>query len=139
MIADGKNVKIDYTLTVDGAVVDTSKGKDPLAYTHGQGMLIKGLEVELSGMKTGDAKQVTIAPADGYGDHTPEAIQEVPLSQFPENMKPEVGMQLGIQTESGEQMPVRIAEIKKETAILDLNHPLAGKELNFDVKIVSVD
>jgi peptidylprolyl isomerase len=139
MIADGKKVKIDYTLTVDGEVVDSSQGKEPLEYTQGQGMLISGLEKELEGMQAGDEKKVTVAPAEGYGEVSQDAFREIPVSQFPQNITPEAGQRLSMQTPQGQQIPVTVAEVKDDVIVLNFNHPLAGKELTFDVKVVSVD
>jgi FKBP-type peptidyl-prolyl cis-trans isomerase 2 len=139
MIADGTKVKIDYTLTVDGEIVDTSKGKQPLEYTHGQDMLISGLEKELAGMKAEETKHVTVAPAEGYGEVSQEAFREVPRAEFPANITPEAGQQLSMQTPEGQQIPVTILEVKEDTVTLDFNHPLAGKELKFDVTVISVE
>lgn len=139
MIAEGKKVKMEYTLTVEDKVVDTSEGREPLEFTQGQGMLIPGLEKELEGMKAGEAKSVTVAAAEGYGDVVAEAVRDVPTAQLPPEMKPELGMQLGMQTPDGRQIPGTITEIKDDVVVVDFNHPLAGKELNFDVEIVSVE
>lgn len=139
MIADGKKVKIDYTLTVEGKIVDTSKGRQPLEYTQGQGMLIPGLEKELEGMKSGEAKQVTVAPADAYGEVSKDAFKEIPRSEFPSDLTPQAGQKLGMQTPQGQQIPVTVFEVTDDKIILDFNHPLAGKELNFDVTVVSVE
>jgi FKBP-type peptidyl-prolyl cis-trans isomerase 2 len=139
MIEKGKKVQIDYTLTVEGDVVDTSKGKQPLEYTHGEGMLIPGLENELVGMKPGEAKEVTVAAQDGYGEVVKDAFREVPRSQFPAEITPEEGLRLSMQSPEGQQIPVTIAEVKDDAIVLDFNHPLAGKELHFDVSVVDVD
>jgi len=139
MIAKGKKIKINYTLTVDGEVVDSSEGKEPLEYTQGEGMLIQGLEKELEGMKAGDAKNVTVAPTEGYGEVSKDALREIPRSQFPPNIDPEVGQRLSMQAPQGQQIPVTVAEIKDDVIILDFNHPLAGKELTFDVTVISVN
>ncbi len=139
MIADGKTVTIDYTLTVDGQILDSSSGKEPLEYTHGQGMLIPGFERELAGMASGETKKITVAPADGYGEITQEAFREVPRSHFPPDIIPEIGLRLSMQTPEGQQVPVAISAVKDEHVVLDFNHPLAGKELNFEVTVISVD
>lgn len=139
MIEKGKKVQIDYTLTVDGNVVDTSKGKQPLEYTHGQGMLIPGLETELVGMKAGETKEVVVAAEKGYGEVVKDAFREVPRAQFPANITPEEGLRLSMQSPEGQQIPVTIAEVKEDAIVLDFNHPLAGKELHFDVSVVDVE
>ena len=138
-IADGKKVKFEYTLKVDGAVVESSKGQEPLEYEHGQNQIVPGLEKALTGMKVGQEKSVTIAPADAYGEINKEAFREFPKTSFPEDLKPEVGMVIELEGPEGQKVPAVIWEIKDENVVLNFNHPLAGKTLNFDVKIVSVE
>lgn len=139
VIATGKKVKFDYTLTVGTETVETTTGKEPLAYTQGQGQLIPGLEKALEGMKVGDAKTVVVKPEEGYGLSRPEAVREFPIEKFPQGMTPAVGMILEMQDESGNSYPATVSEVNEKTVKLDFNHPLAGKELKFDVKIVSIE
>ncbi len=137
-IQEGRKVSFDYVLTVDGQVVDTSKDKEPLQYVHGQGNIIPGLEKELMGLQPGEEKSVTIPPAEAYGAYNPELVQELPKSSLPEELEPRVGMPL--QMKSGERVFVaRIKEIKDDSVVVDLNHPLTDKTLNFSVKIISVE
>ena len=137
MIKDGSNVKIHYTLTVDGDKVDSSEGNEPLSYVQGQAQIIPGLEKELAGMAAGESKQVEISPEEGYGEVNQELIQTVPRTAFqdPENLQ--VGGR--VRGQSGDTPFIAtIKDITDEGITLDLNHPLAGKTLNFDVQIVEV-
>ena len=134
-----KKTKFDYTLTVNNEVVETTTGKAPLEYTPGKGQLIPGLEKEMEGMKPGDTKIIVVKPEDGYGNPKADAIREFPLEKFPQGMEPKVGMVFEMQDEGGNSYPATIKEIKDKVVVLDFNHPLAGKELTFDVKIVSVE
>lgn len=134
----GSNVKMHYTLTVDGSVVDSSSGKEPLAFVQGAGQIIPGLDRELLGMKTGDKKHVTVAPADGYGEVSPKAIQKVPSKMLGNIKNLQVGQTLEGAAPNGQKFRARVVEIGKEEVTVDLNHPLAGKTLNFDVEIVDV-
>jgi FKBP-type peptidyl-prolyl cis-trans isomerase SlyD len=138
-IEKGKKVSFDYTLTVDGEVVDSSKERGPLAYTHGEGKIIPGLASELEGMKAGEEAVVKVEPKAAYGEKNPEALKEVPKSSLPKELEPKTGMMLQMQGPQGQAVPVKVTEVKDESVILDLNHPLAGKTLNFDVTIVSVE
>ena len=137
-IADKMNVAMNYTLTVDGKVVDSSEGREPLHYVHGSGQIIPGLEQALIGLKAGDSKEVTVAPEQGYGMTDPSAIVEVPKTQLPPNVTPTVGMTLRGQTPEGEGFSATIKEVRPDSVLLDLNHPLAGKTLHFKVTITDV-
>lgn len=137
-IHKGSQIAFDYTLTVDGKVIESSKGRAPLKYTQGDGTMIPGLEKQLEGMKAGEEKKVEVKPEEAYGYPLSEAVKEVPLSSLPKGIKPEVGMVLEGADAKGRRFPARITEVKKDTVKIDLNHPLAGKTLLFDVKIVSV-
>jgi FKBP-type peptidyl-prolyl cis-trans isomerase SlyD len=137
-IATGTNVSLEYTLKLeDETVVDTNVGANPLTYTHGSSQIIPGLEKELVGMKVGESKQVTVPPEDGYGVVNPEAIQEVPKQQLtPDALQ--VGAHLQGRDPSGRSVRARVAEVKDQTVVLDFNHPLAGKTLHFDVKVLDI-
>jgi FKBP-type peptidyl-prolyl cis-trans isomerase SlyD len=131
-------VFMDYTLTNDeGEIIDASEAGEPLAYLHGHGNIISGLEKELEGRKTGDEMEVTIAPDDGYGEFNSDLIKEVPKSQLAGIPDLEVGMQLEMSTPEGD-LVVTVTKIGKATVTIDGNHPLAGQNLNFRVKIVDV-
>ena len=136
-VAENVVVSMKYTLTVEGEVVDSSKENGPIEFLQGHGNIIPGLESELTGMKAGDSKEVTVAPANGYGELDDEAFQEVARSEFPDEIKPELGMEL--QMRQGEQIiEATVVEIGDEIVKLDFNHPLAGKTLNFSVKIADI-
>jgi FKBP-type peptidyl-prolyl cis-trans isomerase SlyD len=138
MIENGSVVSIEYTLSDEGGtVIESNKGKDPLTYTHGEGQIIPGLEKGLSGMHTEEQKKIRIEPEDAYGPVNPQAYQEVPRADVPaEALK--LGAMLVAKSQDGTTFPTRIREIKEQTVVLDFNHPLAGKTLNFDVKILDV-
>lgn len=140
MITEGKKVSLEYTLATEGGeTVDSNKGQDaePLVYTQGNNEIIPALEEELNGMAAGDEKQVTLEPEKAYGPVDPEAYQEVPLEQIPENARQE-GQLLIMQDQQGNKQQIRVSEVRESTALLDLNHPLAGETLHFDVKVVDV-
>ena len=137
-IQKGKQVSFDYTLSVDGEVVDSSKGGQPLEYTHGEGKIIIGLEKEMEGLKVGDEKTVEVKPEEAYGVKDPQAFRDVPKSSLPQGLEPKVDMMLQMQGPGGQALPVRISEVKDDKIVLDLNHPLAGKTLMFQVKIVEI-
>jgi len=138
-IKEGSKVSFEYTLTVDGEVTDTSQGRGPLEYTQGQEQIIPGLEKELKGMKVGDEKTVTIVAKDAYGLVNLQAFQEVLKSAMPQGIELKEGIQLQMQTAQGQTLPVKISEVKEDAVVIDLNHPLAGKDLTFKVKIVSIE
>ena len=137
-IQSGSQVTFDYTLTVDGKVVDSSEGKGPLEYTQGDGKLLPGLAKQMEGLKVGDEKQIELKPEEAYGSRNPQAFQEVPNTNLPIGLRPEVGMILEARDKDGKSFPARITEVKQDSILVDLNHPLAGKTLYFKVKIVSV-
>lgn len=137
-VENGKEVKMDYTLTVNGEIIDTSEGKEPLEYTQGSGQIIPGLEQQMTGMKEGEHRTITVLAEDAYGPVNPNAIQEVPRSMFPEGIDLQVGMVLPLQDSAGNVMPAKIEEIRTDTVMLNLNHPLAGQNLTFDVTVVEI-
>lgn len=137
-IEKGKRVSFDYTLTVDGEVMDSSEGRSPLEYTHGEGQIVPGLEKEFEGMRVGDEKNVIVSPEEGYGVLNPDALQEIPRSSLPADATLEAGMSLQARDPNGNVFQVRVAGVKADTVVVDFNHPLAGKTLNFQVKILSI-
>ena len=138
VVSAGKTVKVNYTLTVDGKVVDSSKGRGPLEFKEGGGQMIPGFDKAVMGMKAGEKKSFKVSPEEGYGKVDPRAIKDVPKSQLPAEIKPKAGMTLQARTKDGRQIPVRIMEVKKDVVVMNFNHPLAGKTLNFDVEVVDV-
>lgn len=131
-------VNIHYTLTDDnGAVLDSSEGRDPLAYLHGVGQLIPGLENTLTGMVAGDSKKVVVAPKDGYGEFDNQLVAQVSKDGFRGEEELVVGMKVQVDTNEGQKI-ASIDKIEGDKVTLNLNHPLAGKNLNFAVEIVEV-
>ncbi len=138
-ISEGARVSLEYTLTLeDQTVIDTNVGKDPLVYTHGSREIIPGLEKQLIGLKVGDTKNVEVAPAEGYGEVDPNRVQEVPKENVPEEAR-SVGKKLQGQGPDGGMMFAEVTEVKENTVIVDLNHPLAGKTLFFAVKVLNIE
>ena len=132
-------VSFHYTLTDDnGQQLDSSDGREPLAYLHGAGNIIPGLENALEGKSTGDKMMVAVTAAEGYGEVQPALIQEVPRGSFEGVENIEVGMQFEAQTGNGDSVPVTVTAVTDESITVDGNHPLAGKNLNFDVSIEEV-
>ena len=136
-VSKGKVISLEYTLKLDDdQVVDTNVGKEPLTYTHGANQIIPGVETAVEGMTVGQAKQVVVAPTDGYGDRDPKALQEVPKEKVPQDIQ--VGTRLRGKDASGQDVRPVVSEIKDNTVLLDFNHPLAGKTLFFDLKVVNI-
>lgn len=131
-------VSMDYTLRVDGDVLDTSEGHEPLQFIQGSGNIIPGLERALYGMTVGESKQVQVSAADGYGEFEEEALVDVPRAEFPESIPLEIGMEIQVRDQSGRPMLAHIADFNQEHVRLDFNHPLAGKDLDFMVKITAL-
>jgi FKBP-type peptidyl-prolyl cis-trans isomerase SlyD len=138
VIDKGATVRFDYTLKDEaGAVLDTSEGREPLTYVHGRREIIPGLERELAGMRAGEEKDVVLQPADAYGPVDPSALAEVPKRMVPpEALVP--GTELVARGPDGESRVVRVKEVRAESVVLDLNHPLAGKTLHFHVRVREV-
>ena len=137
-VQDGHVVSMDYTLHVDGEVLDTSSGHEPLEFLQGAGNIIPGLEQELYGMAVGESKKVIVQPEEGYGALDPEAFVDVPKEQFPPTIPLEAGIEIQVTNQDGQPLSARIDSVNDQSVRLDFNHPLAGKELHFDVKVVSL-
>ena len=132
-------VSFHYTLTDDGGQqLDSSAGGEPLAYLHGAGNIVPGLENALEGKNIGDSMTVAVSAAEGYGESQPELIQEVPRESFQGVDDIQVGMQFEAQTGNGQSVPVTVTAVTEAFVTVDGNHPLAGKNLNFDVSITDV-
>jgi FKBP-type peptidyl-prolyl cis-trans isomerase 2 len=137
MIQDGSEVSFHYTLTVDEEQVESSEGRDPLSYTHGQGQIIPGLEEALAGLDVGDTREVELPPEKAYGPRDPAAVREVPKEAFGSTD----GLSVGdvVRGQAGEQeFQATVVGLGDEAITLDLNHPLAGRTLRFSVEIVGV-
>ena len=137
-IRDDLVVSLDYTLKVDGAVIDASENSQPIQFIQGQGHVIPGLERQLYGMTIGESKLIVVPPAEGYGEVDDNAYANLPRNQFPSDIPLEIGVALQLRDQRGEVLNATIAEINQETVRLNFNHPLAGKELNFSVKVVDL-
>ena len=138
-ITENSAVSFHYTLTDEqGQEIDSSAGQDPLAYLHGAGNIIPGLEKALEGKSVGDQLNVEVSAEEGYGPVQHELIQDVPRSSFQGVESIEVGMQFEAQTGQGGSVPVTVTAVTDETVTVDGNHPLAGKNLNFDVTIADI-
>ncbi len=131
-------VSLEYTLTVDGQVIDSSEGHGPIEYIQGQGQIIPGLEKATYGMAVGESKEVVVPPAEAYGEADPNAFVEVPKGEFPPEIPLEVGTPLQLRDNQGQIFDATIAEIKEDSVVLNFNHPLAGKTLTFQVKVVGI-
>ena len=134
----GDKVKVHYTGTLnDGTVFDSSEGKEPLEFTIGEGHVIPGFENGIMEMRLNDEKTIKIEAKDAYGERDERMVVAVPRSKFPPEI--EAGGQLLLKGPEGQRIPAKIKEVKDSEVIIDLNHPLAGKELNFRVKVVGVN
>ncbi|WP_410472551.1 peptidylprolyl isomerase [Faucicola mancuniensis] len=137
-IAKDSVVYFNYTLKDDeGNVLDQSQGQ-PLAYLHGYGNIIPGLEKQLLDKKVGDKFTTSIAPEEAYGEYSDEYVQEVPKANFQGVDNIEAGMQFQSQTDDGHVMLVTVRDVQDDIVIVDANHPLAGKTLHFDVEVVEI-
>ncbi|MCB0431411.1 MAG: peptidylprolyl isomerase [Flavobacteriales bacterium] len=132
-------VKVHYKGTLnDGNVFDSSEGREPLEFTVGAGQVIPGFEQAVIGMQINEQKKIEIPFSEAYGPVRDELRGQVPRTNLPEDMKPEVGMQLQAQQESGEVMVVTVTSVDDESITVDANHPLAGKDLTFEISLVEI-
>ncbi|HIQ37768.1 MAG TPA: peptidylprolyl isomerase [Desulfocapsa sulfexigens] len=135
----GDKVQVNYKGYLDdGTIFDSSEGKDPLDVTLGSGAVIPGFDAALTGMEVGDKKTVKIPMDQAYGNHNAEMVMQIPKSQIPPDLKPEIGDKLQVGGPSGELMAVEVLDIDDEFIVLDANPPLAGKDLTFDLELVAI-
>ncbi|WP_295314785.1 peptidylprolyl isomerase [Roseobacter sp.] len=138
-VKSGDTVAIHYTGTLtDGTTFDSSEGRDPLEFVVGSGQIIPGLDTAMPGMKEGEKKTVEIPSEQAYGPVNPEMRQAVPREGIPDEIPLEIGTQLQMQTPDGQAMPVMVVEVDESTVTLDANHPLAGKDLRFDIELTKI-
>jgi FKBP-type peptidyl-prolyl cis-trans isomerase SlyD len=138
-VEHGVIVQLEYSLQIEDELIESTEEDGPIEILQGYGEIIPGLEAALYGMTVGQEKDVTVDPEDGYGEFDSEAFEEVPLDIFPEDMDLSLGMPVELYDEDeDETVEGFIAEIRTDTVIVDLNHPLAGETLNFHVKIVGL-
>jgi FKBP-type peptidyl-prolyl cis-trans isomerase 2 len=136
---EGDMVDVHYTGTLDdGTVFDSSEGKDPLQFTLGEKQVIPGFEDAVTGMNPGDTKTVKILPEEAYGEHREEMVLTITRDRLPENLELFVGQQLKVPQDDGGDFVVRITELGDEEVTLDANHPLAGQELTFELKLLKI-
>ena len=136
-IKKGDTVKVEYKGTLnDGTVFDTSEGREPLEFKAGAGQVIPGFDKAVVGMEKGDTKKVSIKPAEAYGESNSKLLKKLPRSALPPEVDPKPGVMLGMSAADGSQIPVKVKEVSEEEITLDLNHPLAGETLNFEIKVL---
>ncbi len=138
VVEDGRTISIEYTLKLDdGTTADSNVGEAPLRYVQGEGQILPTLEDALEGLHVEESKEVTLAPAQGYGEVDPERRQTVDPQQIPEDAR-QVGAQLIAADGEGNRTPVRVHEVTPDAIVLDFNHPLAGRTLHFSVKVIGI-
>jgi FKBP-type peptidyl-prolyl cis-trans isomerase 2 len=136
----GDNVSVHYTgKFADGVIFDSSKGREPLSFTLGEGHVIKGFDDAVTDMKIGDLKEFTVAPEEGYGLRNEEMVFDFPKEEFPKDVDLKIGMELNMSDDEGNMFQVVVTEIADEFVMLDANHPLAGKELIFTIELITID
>ena len=138
-VKNGQFVQVHYKGSLEnGEVFDSSQGRAPLEVQLGAGQLIKGFENELLGMGLNEKKLFTLDPADAYGDRDESLQHSFDRNELPADAQPQVGDTVGLQSENGQQFPARIVQADAEKVVVDLNHPLAGKALTFDIEVVGI-
>ena len=138
MIENGKQVAIEYSVFMDDHnQIDTNVGKDPLIFLYGDHQILPALEESLQGLEVGDTKHVTLGPEDAYGTVNPNAFKEVDAKLIPEDLRFE-GALLVVADEQFGEMLIRVDSLAEDKVVLDFNHPLAGKTLTFDVKVLDI-
>lgn len=138
-VVNGSFVSVEYTGTLaNGEVFDTSQGRPPLEVHMGAGRMIPGFERELTDMGLNEKKTFTLNPTEAYGKRDEKLMHDFPRSSVPAEMSPEVGMQVGLQTPQGQQVPAKVVHVDDEKITVDLNHPLAGESLTFAIEVVGI-
>lgn len=135
----GDTVRIHYTGTLqDGEQFDSSLGRDPLQFTIGQGQVIGGFEQAAIGLKAGESRTVTVPAADAYGEHRPDLVQEIERVSLPQDIDFQEGLQLQAQGPNSQPLMLTVTSVNDQSVTLDANHPLAGKDLTFDIELVEI-
>ena len=138
-VKENDTVKVHYTgKLVDGQVFDSSLEREPLEFKLGEGQLIPGFENGILNMAVNEKKTINIPSSEAYGEVRQELLQEIPKNELPEDIKPEVGMGLVSRTPEGREIQLVVADVKDESIVVDANHPLAGKELNFEIELIEI-
>lgn len=139
VVEDGRRISIEYTLSFDdGTDSETNVGAEPMVFKQGGHEIPPALESALAGMKVGESRKVTLDPAKGYGERDPSLLKEVDVAQIPEGARV-AGTELTAEDAEGHRRTVRVQEVRADKIVVDLNHPLAGKTLHFDVKVVKIE
>lgn len=140
MVENGRKVRIHYTGTLDdGTLFDTSTGRAPLEFEMGAGMVIPGFEKGVADMEVGQKKSIHIPAIEAYGEHHSELVMKFGRNKLPEDLEPEIGMSLHMQSSDGRAVPVSITAVDENSITIDANHQLAGKNLNFELELLGVD
>jgi FKBP-type peptidyl-prolyl cis-trans isomerase SlyD len=137
-VADNLVVTMDYTLTVEDKIIDSSKENGPISFVQGSGEIIPGLERQLNGLALGKQHSFTVSAKEGYGEFSEDRIIDMPRDEFPESIPLELGVQLRMKDQDGNPLHARIHEIGDDFVKLNFNHVLAGKQLQFDVTVVEL-
>ena len=140
-IQPNARVVLEYTLKDEkGTVLDSSDAEDgePIVYVHGYGMLVPGLEAALVGLEVGSVKDVTVSPDEGFGDRDDELVLEIDRGDFPDPKKVAIGDEVVAESPDGDEVPMRVVEVKADTVVVDANHPLAGVTLRYAVVVKEV-
>lgn len=139
-IKKGDNIAVHYTGTfTDGEIFDSSRGRETLNFTVGAGQMIQGFDQAVQGMKKGETTKITLSPAEAYGERNDELIFAMPRTNFPADLELKVGMQLQLADQQGQPIPATVAEISDDNVQMDVNHPMAGKTLNFEIEIMAIN
>lgn len=137
---DGDTVKVHYTGKLeDGTIFDTSEEHEPIEFTVGQGKIIPGFEKAVIGMSPGDSKTVELSSEEAYGPHRDNLVMVVEKDELPENIEPQEGQHIQVQQKEGNPFMVQVTDVSGDKVTLDANHPLAGKDLTFEIELVSIE
>ena len=138
-VKDGDTVKVHYKGSLeDGSVFDSSEDREPLEFTLGSRQLIPGFEKAVIGMEQGESTTITIPSKEAYGEPREDLILDVPKDNLPDDIEPQIGMQLQVNRPDGDPIPVRVTNVGDEQVKLDANHPLAGEDLTFEIELVEI-
>jgi peptidylprolyl isomerase len=135
-VEKGKQVKLDYVLFANGEEIANSQVNGPIEYTQGEGQIMPGLEKRVEGMKVGEKKSVVVPSDEAFGPVRQDAFREFPKAEMPQGFTPQAGQRITLEDNAGRKYPATIVEVRAETIIIDLNHPLAGQDLRFDVTVI---
>ncbi|MEM7106846.1 MAG: peptidylprolyl isomerase [Bacteroidota bacterium] len=139
VVKKGDKVKVHYTGKLrDGQVFDSSRGQSPLEFEVGSGMMIAGFDAAVHGMQVGDTKVAEIPAKEAYGEVNTGMIMDINKSKLPSDLKPEVGLQLGMQQPNGQSLPVTVTQVHEDRITIDANHALAGKDLIFEIELIEI-